>query len=217
MLKVLLSLLLGGPVLAWWPGRMPAAVRKAGACLTLAPVAVGFLFLVLALVTRPRQLIGPAGPLLPVFGTMLLAGAYALWPGARPRRSRVIAACFFVGPCLALFALALTVMDARGGTLYGKVTFKGQPVPSGKVLVMGEGGVVCSGEIRTDGRYTVYRVRPGPARITVATYPLAPPGPVPVPAAPYVAIPARYRDFDKSRLTHDVTGGGQFRNLDLQP
>jgi hypothetical protein len=217
VLKLLLSLLLGGPVLAWWPGRMPAAVRKIAACLTLAPVVLGFVFLMVALVTRPRQLAWPAGPLLLVFGTVLLAGAYALWPGARPRRDRVIAACFFVGPCLALFALALAVMEARGGTLYGKVTFKGQPVPSGKVLVISDGGVVCSGEIRPDGRYVVYRVPRGPARIAVATYVPVPPGPVPVPTTPYVTVPARYRDFDKSKLAHVVTGGGQSRNLDLQP
>jgi hypothetical protein len=215
--KLILSLWIGSPILAWWPGRMPAAVRKAAACLTLAPVVVGFLFLAHALITRPRQLVWLAGPLLLAFGTMILAGAYSLWPGARPRRNRVAAACLFVGPCLALFALAQVVMYARGGTLTGKVTFKGQPVHSGKVSVMSEDGIVCSGDIRPNGRYVVYRVPRGPVRIAVAAYPPPPPGPVPVPAAPYVAIPPRYRDFDKSRLMRVVTGGGQTQDLDLQP
>jgi hypothetical protein len=155
--------------------------------------------------------------LLPVSGTMLAAGAYALWPRDLPRRNRVIAGLFFVIPVLGLFTLAEVFVAARGGTVVGKVTFKGQPVPSGTVSMLSEGGVVRTGVIRPDGRYVVFRVPPGPVKIAVAAYPPPPPGPVHVPAPPYVPIPPRYRDFDKSPLGRIVTGGGQRQNLDLQP
>ena len=210
----LLSLTLG-PLLAWWPGKMPGMVRKAAACFALAPVVLGCVFVAAFLMRRPVQLFWPVGSVLLALGMAVAAGAYALWPGDRPRRNRVVAALLFVGPLLTLFALALGVMYARGGTVVGKVTFKGQPVPSGKVLMMSEDGVVCTGAIRPDGRYTVYRVPPGPVRIAVATYPPPPPGPVPVPTSKYVPIPPRYRDFDKSNLTHVVTRGGQRHNLEL--
>src|SRR5437868_3491069 len=54
-MKLLFSLLLGGPVLAWWPGRMPATVRKAAACLALLPVVASFLFVAGFLIARPLR------------------------------------------------------------------------------------------------------------------------------------------------------------------
>jgi hypothetical protein len=97
------------------------------------------------------------------------------------------------------------------------VTFKGQPLPSGKVSILSEGGVVCSGDIGPDGRYTVYRVPGGPAKIAVATYPPPLPGPVPTRASKYIPIPRRYRDFDKSALRRTVRQGGQVQNIELEP
>src|SRR5262245_34171183 len=180
-MNVMLSLLLGGPVLAWWPGRMPAPVRKAAAVLALVPVVAVFVFAAVLLVSRPRQLAWPVLPLLAVFGAMIPAGAYALWPGGRGR-TRVAAGVAFVGSLLGLVAMALAVLYARGGTVVGKVTFNGQPVPAGKVSILSEGGIVCSGDISPTGRYVVYRVPPGPVKIAVAAYPPPRPGPVPVTA-----------------------------------
>jgi hypothetical protein len=97
------------------------------------------------------------------------------------------------------------------------VTFKGQPLPSGKVSILSESGVVCSGDIAPDGRYIVYRVPGGPVKIAVATYLPPPPGPVPIPAAKYIPIPRRYRDFDKSALTCTVAQGWQVQSLELEP
>jgi hypothetical protein len=215
--KLTLSLLLGGPVLAWWPGRMPAAVRKVATCLALAPVVLVLVFTAHVVFTRPAQLLWPAGLFLPVLGMTVVAGAYAMWPGAAPRRNRVIAAVLFVGPLLGLLTLAGAFLYVRAGTVVGKVTFKGQPLPSGKVTILSADGVVCSGDIGPNGRYTVYRVPPGPARIAVAAYPPPPPGPVPVAVPKYIPIPRRYRDFDRSGLTCPVTRGGQVRDLELQP
>jgi hypothetical protein len=206
-----------GPLLAWWPGKMPRAIRMVAACLALAPVVLALAFAFAILIRRPGQLVGPVGPILVTLAMAAVAGAYSLWPSATPRQHRPVAAIFFVGPILGLAVATQLFMIARAGTVVGKVTFKGQPVPSGRVSILGDGGVVCTGVIRPDGRYTVYRVPAGPIKIAVATYPPAPPGPVPLPAAQYVAIPPRYRDFSTSNLSFVVAQGGQRHNLDLQP
>jgi hypothetical protein len=148
---------------------------------------------------------------------MITAGFYSMWPNEISRRRRALAAIFFVGPLLILFAVAGIVSYARGGTVRGTVTFKGQPLPSGKVSILSTGGVVCSGDIGPDGRYTVYRVPDGPVKIAIATYPPPPPGPVPTPAPKYSPIPRRYRDFDKSALTRTVTRGWQVQDIELEP
>jgi hypothetical protein len=206
-----------GPLLAWWPGKMPRAIRMAAACLALAPVVLALAFAFATLIRRPGQFIGPVGPILVALAMAVVAGAYSLWPSTTPRQQRAVAAIFFVGPILGLAVAAQMFMIARAGTIMGKVIFKGQPVPSGRVSILGDGGVVCTGVIRPDGRYTVYRVPAGPIKIAVATYPPPPPGPVPVPTTPYVAIPRRYRDFSTSNLSFVVAQGGQRHNLDLQP
>ncbi len=217
MMPLVLGAFVLGALVAWWPGKIPGAVRQVAACLALTPVALGLTFVAVTLITRPSQFFWPAVIMLPALGTMFLAGAYSLWPGDRPRRNRIVAAALFVGSGVGLVTVALAVFIARGGTVVGTVTYKGQPVPSGRVSIMSEDGVVCTGVIRSDGRYTVYRVPPGPVKIAVATYPPPPPGPVPIPALPYVAIPPRYRDFNRSGLARVVTRGGQRQNLDLQP
>jgi hypothetical protein len=217
MFQLILLLLLGCPILAWCPVKLPVAIRKAATCLALALVVVGILFVLGFFIARPRQLFWPALPLLVLLGTMVPAGAYSMWPNDRSRRNRAIAAIFFVGPLLMLFTLGGVVWYARGGTITGTVTFKGQRLPSGKVSIMTEGEGVCSGDIAPDGRYTVYRVPGGPVKIAVATYPPPPPGPVPTTAPKYLPIPKRYRDFDKSALTRNVTHGWQVLNIDLEP
>jgi len=216
-LLVPLLLIVLGSLVAWWPGRMPRVIRMAAACLALAPVALGLIGTSIMLTRRPGQLIGPVGPVVTALAMAVVAGAYSLWPREVPRQRRMLTAIFFVGPVLALVTAAEAFIYARAGTVVGKVTFKGQPVPSGRVSILGEGGMVCTGVIRPDGRYTVYRVPPGPVRIAVATSPPPPPGPMPLPAPPYVAIPPRYRDFNKSNLARVITRGGQRQDLELQP
>jgi hypothetical protein len=216
MLKLTLSLLLGGPVVALWPGRMPGWARKTATCLALAPVVVAIAFLAVALLTRPAQF-WAAGPILVALAMATVAGACAFWPSTRPRRARAVAAVLFVGPMFGLFLLGGAIWIGRAGTVVGKVTFRGQPVPAGKVSILSEDGVVCSGDIRTDGRYVVYRVPPGGAKFAVAVYPAAGPGPVPVAATKSVPVPRRYRDFETSGLTGVVERGGQTHRLVLMP
>jgi hypothetical protein len=169
------------------------------------------------MISRPQQLFWPAAPLLLLLATTIAAGAYSMWPNDKPKRNRATAAAFYLGPLLVLFTLAGAVAYARGGTVRGTVTFKGQPLPSGKVSILSEGGVVCSGDIGPDGGYTVYRVPGGQIKIAVATYPPPVAGPVPTTAPKYIPIPRRYRDFDKSALRRIVTHGGQVQNIELEP
>jgi hypothetical protein len=156
-------------------------------------------------------------PFFLLLGTAVAAGAYSMWPSGAAGRKRVIAAIFFIAPLLALLALAAAIGYARGGTVSGTVTFKGQPLPSGKVSIMSEDGAVCSGDISPDGKYIVYRLPNGAAKIAVATYPAAAPGPVPTRATKYVPIPRRYRNFDMSKLTRTVTRGWQRLDIELEP
>jgi hypothetical protein len=214
MLRLMLPLLLGGPVIALWPWRMPAWARKVGACLALAPVVAGLVMVMGILVYRP-SLYWAMAPNLIALGIAVVAGACALWPGSRPRRTRAVSAILFVGPILGLFLLAGAIWIGRGGTVVGTVTFQGEPVSAGKVSIMSEDGVVCSGDIRPDGRFVVYRVSPGPARFAVAVYPAPPTGPLAKSPSKPVAISRRYRDFETSGLAFSVTRGGQRHNLEL--
>jgi hypothetical protein len=215
-MKLIVSLLLGGPIVALWPWRLPAWTRKTATCMALAPVVVAIAFLTVAMVTRPTQF-WVAGPIIVALGMAAVGGACALWPSTRPRRVRAVAAVLFVGPLLGLFLLGGAIWIGRGGTVVGLVTFRGQPVPAGKVSILSEDGAVCSGDIRPNGRYVVYRVPPGPAKFAVATYPAAAPGPAPAPAAKSVPVPRRYRDFETSGLTGVVERGGQTHHLVLMP
>jgi hypothetical protein len=97
MFELVLFLLLGCPVLAWCPAKIPVLVRKAATCLALAPVVLAFVLVSGSVITRPRPLFWLAIPLLLLLGTMILAGAYSMWPNGTVRRKRAIAASFFVG------------------------------------------------------------------------------------------------------------------------
>ncbi|HLJ95167.1 MAG TPA: hypothetical protein VKU02_18465 [Gemmataceae bacterium] len=217
MFRLMLVLLLGGPILAWFPVKLPVAVRKIAACLALVPATVALVFVSGVWLMRPRQLAWPALPLILLFGMMVAAGAYSMWPGERSRKKCLFLASSYVGLILILFTLAGAVVYARGGTVFGTVTFKGQALPSGKVSILSESGVVCSGDIGPNGRYIVYRVPSGRVKMAVATYPPPPPGPVPTTASKYLPIPRRYREFDTSALTDTVTHGGQVRDIELEP
>src|SRR4051794_36197713 len=129
ILLVLLLPIMLGSLLAWWPGKMPRVIRTAAACLALAPVVLGLIAVTVILIRRPGQLIGPVGPILTALAMAVVAGAYSLWQREVPRQRRALTAVFFVGPVLALFTAAEAFIDARAGTVVGKVTFKGQPVP----------------------------------------------------------------------------------------
>ena len=131
----------------------------------------------------------------------------------------------------ALFVLCVltgcTGCDRGFGQVTGKVSYQGQPLPSGDVVFIDGEGRHHPGAIAEDGVYVIDDVPAGPVKVIVMGPPQVPPGlrkptPVPVPAAvesarPWVGIPERYKDPEKSGLAYTVKAGQQTINIDLQP
>jgi hypothetical protein len=145
---------------------------------------------------------------------------------------------------LAVVLLAPVVAVLAGcsgkGQVSGKVTYKGQPVPAGRVTFVCQSGDnrSISAAIK-DGRYTIADCPSGPVKISVETFPPAgaakpdasPPGaPKGItagfgpsansesyasPPGQYVQLPARFANPDKSDLSYTVTAGKQDHDLDL--
>jgi hypothetical protein len=141
-----------------------------------------------------------------------------------------------IGVC---FALGVAGCGGGNGDVFGRVTFKGEPLPNGRVTFLGQAGAkeVFSSEI-LQGSYTIEGIPVGPVKITVETFqqaaakppPTNIPGGIPphikgmplpgaLPAAPekHVAIPLRYGNMEKSGLSYTVTAGQQQHDLHLQP
>jgi hypothetical protein len=120
-----------------------------------------------------------------------------------------------------LAAAAVVFLAGCGGkgTVSGKVTLNGQPLPGGMVYVNSEApeteafAAAPGGRIQSDGTYRVDNVTTGKARISVVTSPsmgsVAHPTAVKDPWGPYVALPEAYKDPAKSPFTLDVHRGKQ--------
>jgi prepilin-type processing-associated H-X9-DG protein len=90
-------------------------------------------------------------------------------------------------------------VPGQKGTVTGRVTFQGKPVPGG-VIVFHTGGPVIEGKIADDGTYTVTEVPVGYANIAIQTK---------------LAIPAKYRNVMTSGLGCQVKGGKQTHDIAL--
>jgi len=148
----------------------------------------------------------------------------------RPVRILSRAALSTVVLCLAFSA---TGCGRKTATITGKVTFKGQPLNGGVVAFLSTDGSAASGLIDPDGMYTVAKVHVGEAKVTVQSMPTPPMmvnpmtvKPKPAGAAedsdeagelPYVRIPERYLDKNKSGLSYTVQEGEQEFNIPLKP
>jgi hypothetical protein len=122
-------------------------------------------------------------------------------------------------PLIATAAVLFLAGCNNKGTVTGKVTLNGQPLPGGLVYVSSEApeteafAAAPNGGIRKDGTYTVRNVPIGKARITVvtakafgsATHPDA----VKDPWGPYVPIPDMYMDGAKTPFKLEVKPGRQ--------
>ncbi len=136
-------------------------------------------------------------------------------------------------------SLSLTLLVGCGGTstgtLSGTVTFKGDNLKGGEVIVVAADGKALRGEIKADGTYSIPNVPVGAAKLGVDTSsakPLKLPKGAKLPTKGpegggydvgivttgdrYVAIPDRFKDVEKSGLTVQVTGGPQTHNIPLQ-
>jgi hypothetical protein len=138
---------------------------------------------------------------------------------------------------LCLFLIGLAGCAGKG-EVSGKVTYKGQSVPAGRVTFLCQAGDnrAMSTAIQ-DGRYTILDCPAGPVKISVETFPpvnaapdagptgmpkgitsgFSPPkaDPYASPPGQYVQLPPRYANPDKSGLTYTVTAGKQEHPLDL--
>jgi hypothetical protein len=74
--------------------------------------------------------------------------------------------------CLLLVpVLAFAGCGPGAGTLTGKVSFQGQPVPAGQVTLLGPDGRAATGRIDSDGTYTIPGAPLGPVTILVDSRP----------------------------------------------
>jgi hypothetical protein len=138
-------------------------------------------------------------------------------------------------------ALLLAGCSSSQGTITGKITYQGKPLPAGTVtFVPTQGGHAVTSEIQ-DGEYKVTKVPVGLVKIAVTTPSQAPspqfletkmalpadllekaqPGksaesPAKAPKAKKpVPIPTKFSDPDKSGLTYTVKRGPQVFDIDL--
>lgn len=126
-----------------------------------------------------------------------------------------------------LLALGLLVAGAAGcskggvqkATIDGTVTYKGEPVRSGILRVVGPGGEFATAPIRTDGTFTLTDVVPGEVRVGIMEAPRSgsssdgsKTGAVPR----AVPLPAKYKDPQNSGLKYTVDNGTRSLAIELK-
>ena len=112
------------------------------------------------------------------------------------------------------------------GKVSGKVTFQGEPVSKGLVLLANaEKGVHVMAELRGDGTFDVetadgFGLPPGTYQVAITPprieFPIDPTGAPPV-IREYPNIPAKYRDAATSGLTIAVEEGENRLDVDMSP
>jgi hypothetical protein len=78
---------------------------------------------------------------------------------------------------LLVISLALAGYGSGTGAVKGRVTFRGKPVVSGAVVLLGANNKVVSGPLDTEGRYTINGVPLGKVQVAVVSPNPAPPPP----------------------------------------
>jgi hemoglobin len=95
------------------------------------------------------------------------------------------------------------------GTVSGKVTYKGKPLPAGTVAFHSKDGKAISTKLSEDGTYAAEKVPAGEYNLAVETDSAK--------GSPkYVAIPAKYADPKTSGLTYTVKKGKQQFDIALE-
>ena len=118
------------------------------------------------------------------------------------------------------------------GTVVGKITLEGKPVPQGcRVAFISDKGFTASGEAAADGSYKLFNGKE--LKVPVATYKVAvtPPPPPAMSAAEYdkmmsggagpapkesTAIPEKFQNHATSGLSYDVKTGDNTINIELK-
>jgi hypothetical protein len=152
-------------------------------------------------------------------------------------KHRAIAGWYATVCLLVLFGMAISGCGGakrRGptGTVTGVVTYKGKPVPSGRVTFYGPDNEPASATLDEDGSYQAEYVPVGQATITVETPPppavlekvakQSPHGkrfgvgnPIEVPKD-VVSVPTKYNSAARSGLSYTVTEGKQNHDIELK-
>jgi len=131
---------------------------------------------------------------------------------------------------LCVLALSLLVLASGGcgsaaGTVSGKVSYQGKPLPGGYVNFQSEGdkSVLKTSRIKEDGSYSVSGLPLGPAKISVqglsARRLAALPGQGEKNSQPEqkeVFVPPQYGNTEKSGLTYEVKPGSQPHDIELK-
>jgi hypothetical protein len=130
---------------------------------------------------------------------------------------------------LLLTALAACGCQSRPaeGQVKGRVTYQGQPLPSGDVMFLAADGSKVSAGISSEGEYRIAKIPAGLARIGVVSHPRVPkglqqpshPNPQAAAAPPEkpVTIPMHYNKPETSGLTCDVRNGENTHDIELSP
>ncbi len=95
-------------------------------------------------------------------------------------------------------------------SVMGKVTYKGQPLPSGTIAFHPAQGKAVSANIAEDGSYAADDVPVGELRVTVE------PPSKRVPIKLFVKIPDKYKSPKTSGLTYDAKEGKQTFDIELE-
>ncbi len=139
-----------------------------------------------------------------------------------------------------LFLLLLMPLVGCGrskGTLSGKVTYRGAPLPGGTITIVPEKGNAAqtmSGKIESNGTYSVANVPAGAVKVSIRVSEPTPFAEARIPpseiaakgneafkppansAQPTVRLPLEYSDPDKSGLRYTINGGAQSQDIDLK-
>jgi hypothetical protein len=134
-----------------------------------------------------------------------------------------------VGLVLALAAASIGCGGQPKGDVSGKVKFKGEAIPSGRITFQSQAGRhEVHGSLIRNGSYSVRGLPLGPAAITVETFPITPDtksvpkgfkvdGKKALEPREQLQIPERYKFLSKSGLTYTVEEGSQTKDFDLPP
>ena len=94
------------------------------------------------------------------------------------------------------------------GSVFGKVTYNGQPLTTGVVTFVNEKtGSGASGGLDSSGTYSIRLIRTGEYNVSIHMRPPPPEAPVEVAGALRLNIPDKYQDARTSGLTATVKEG----------
>jgi hypothetical protein len=100
------------------------------------------------------------------------------------------------------------------GSVEGKITFKGKPLPGGTITFHPEKAGPITATINQDGTYAARNVPAGAVKVSIETESARPkPGQPPV---RFVPIPKKYAKPDTSGLTFRIVEGKQILDVVLQ-